>query len=287
MLGGKEVPAKELADMIVGLHVEGLTISGGEPFLQAEALAELVRRVRALRPEMTVITFTGYPLRQVVNSELAQLSDVIIDGQYDKRLDNGLGLRGSLNQKITHMSNRLAGYDLDLWERTTEWHMQPNGEVLIVGIPTEASRLIEYEYFGEDGDMSAHKRAMRFTENWREAEALHKQRVKDLQRWRMPADNAQSASGPMVASKQQVPAAKPMEQGPMREAELVKVQCGSSMEELTEELAWTRNMLHVLEDRLDRMMAKERMQEAGITMVDGEDYLEKIGERLLESIASR
>ena len=40
---------------------QGLTLSGGEPFLQARALAALVDRVRARRPEgLSVMAFSGY-----------------------------------------------------------------------------------------------------------------------------------------------------------------------------------------------------------------------------------
>lgn len=51
MHGGYDMTVQELTGLIVCDHgVEGLTISGGEPFLQAEALCELIRMVRRITP---------------------------------------------------------------------------------------------------------------------------------------------------------------------------------------------------------------------------------------------
>ncbi len=65
----------------------GVTFSGGEPFWQASALAEVARRVKA--QGLTVMSFTGFTLEQLqspsapVGSQdlLAEL-DLLIDGPY-------------------------------------------------------------------------------------------------------------------------------------------------------------------------------------------------------------
>ena len=64
-----EVETGVLAKEILNSGCDGITISGGEPFLQAEPLAALVREVRRVR-DMGVIVYSGFTL-----SELRERSD--------------------------------------------------------------------------------------------------------------------------------------------------------------------------------------------------------------------
>jgi anaerobic ribonucleoside-triphosphate reductase activating protein len=122
-------------------EVDGLTLSGGEPMSQAAGLAEMVRLARSVR-DLTVICYTGYRLNKLtaprrppegVSSLLAQV-DVLIDGPYVARLDDGLGLRGSTNQRVHHLTDRLAGYPFEKAPRTAELRISAT-EGLMVGVP--------------------------------------------------------------------------------------------------------------------------------------------------------
>lgn len=70
---------------------EGVTFSGGEPFWQAIALAELARKIKA--QGLNVMSFTGFTLEQLQSEKapagaqalLAQL-DILIDGPYVESL---------------------------------------------------------------------------------------------------------------------------------------------------------------------------------------------------------
>jgi anaerobic ribonucleoside-triphosphate reductase activating protein len=109
--------------------------------------------VRASRPALTYIAFTGYQIgalqtsyRYGVRDLLAHL-DVVIDGPYVARLDNGLGSRGSTNQQINHLTDRLKGtMDFENCERLVEWHQQ-EGQVIIVGIPNKQQSQTEDRFF--------------------------------------------------------------------------------------------------------------------------------------------
>lgn len=136
------VEPKRLAEhLMVNSAVTGLTISGGEPMLQAEALARFVREARRIR-DVNVICFSGYQLDQLrkappgpgVADFLASI-DVLIDGPYIDRLNDDRGMRGSRNQRIHHLSGRLAGHDFDSLARTTEIMVQ-DGSAFLVGVPT-------------------------------------------------------------------------------------------------------------------------------------------------------
>ena len=130
-------------ELLTNPEVSGLTFSGGEPMLQAQALArvaELARRQRSL----SLITFTGFRYERLLASdpeqgyqELLAQTDVLVDGPYIQERNDGTGLRGSNNQRIIHLTSRLRSEDLEITPRSVEIHIS-NGEVQIVGIPTLA-----------------------------------------------------------------------------------------------------------------------------------------------------
>ena len=58
MNGGFSADTKQLAEEILQSGRHGLTISGGEPFLQAKALADLIQEVRK-KTDLGVMIYTG------------------------------------------------------------------------------------------------------------------------------------------------------------------------------------------------------------------------------------
>jgi len=99
-----------LANKVLGLSgLEGITISGGEPMLQADALSAFVKRIR-LKSSLTVICFTGFTLQELKKKENSAIErllgqiDVLIAGPYIETLNDNKGLRGSSNQEIHFLS---------------------------------------------------------------------------------------------------------------------------------------------------------------------------------------
>lgn len=120
--------------------VEGITISGGEPMIQAPGLAAMLRIIRA-RAEVHVICFSGYRYEALqqwdssrgVQALLSEI-DVLIDGPYIDALNNGLTFAGSSNQRILTLSNR-SQPDRNQWvARRMELHLRDR-YLLAVGIP--------------------------------------------------------------------------------------------------------------------------------------------------------
>ncbi|MDH6541091.1 4Fe-4S single cluster domain-containing protein [Streptomyces lavendulae] len=135
-------PAALAAELLSDPRVDGLTFSGGEPMRQAAGLAEVARLARRER-EVSVICFTGYRLERLRSAPpspgvpaLLAAVDVLIDGLYVAALDDGRGLRGSTNQRIHHLTRRLAdrGYDFAHRPRTAEIAIS-GPEALLVGVP--------------------------------------------------------------------------------------------------------------------------------------------------------
>ena len=136
------VRVHDLAQRILAEPVTGLSISGGEPMLQAGALANLVAVLRQERPKMDVICFTGFQLGQLLLSgnadveRLLGMADVLIDGPYVEALNDNRGLRGSSNQVVHRLTKRgkQMVFDFENAPRQVEIHVDQTG-YLLVGIP--------------------------------------------------------------------------------------------------------------------------------------------------------
>ncbi|HAZ48837.1 MAG TPA: hypothetical protein DDW76_14805 [Cyanobacteria bacterium UBA11369] len=132
----------KLADYILSIPgTEGLTVSGGEPMLQAAALSELFADLRQRR-NLSIMCYTGFTLQQLqaksdpsINQVLA-LIDVLIDGQYIPELNDNKGWRGSSNQVIHFFTPRHLS-EASLFteqKRDVEIHLR-NDSALMVGVP--------------------------------------------------------------------------------------------------------------------------------------------------------
>lgn len=132
---------QEILERVDLERIRGMTFSGGEPMEQAAGLAALARLVRQNK-DMDLICFTGYRYERLANKppnkgvpELLAQVDVLIDGPYIQSQNNSLGLRGSKNQRVIHLTSRLADYDFESGRREVEVTIT-NGELAFVGIPT-------------------------------------------------------------------------------------------------------------------------------------------------------
>lgn len=100
--GGKEVEVKDLLKDIRkrAQLLDGITLSGGEPFLQQDELCQLIMR---LPEKLMVWIYTGYKYEEIKNTRLAQLAHYIVDGRFekDKIVEGWYG--GSSNQRLINM----------------------------------------------------------------------------------------------------------------------------------------------------------------------------------------
>ena len=55
------VEPSEVVEWILSIpDIEGITVSGGEPFEQAGALVDIISQMKRVRPELTVFIFSGH-----------------------------------------------------------------------------------------------------------------------------------------------------------------------------------------------------------------------------------
>jgi anaerobic ribonucleoside-triphosphate reductase activating protein len=92
-------------------NIEGVTLLGGEPMLQAKGLAQFAYECKKMG--LTVITFTGYTLESLEGNSIAgatdliSQTDILIDGPFDKeQASNRRNWAGSENQKFHYLTNR-------------------------------------------------------------------------------------------------------------------------------------------------------------------------------------
>jgi anaerobic ribonucleoside-triphosphate reductase activating protein len=121
--------------------ITGITISGGEPFLQASKLVKILSAVKSIRPELDIIVFSGFNLNDldwIEAKELLQLIDVLIDGKYIDKLNDNKGLRGSSNQKVHYLTDRLKKHQnyFEERQRSIEVHVFNDHQTLI-GVPNK------------------------------------------------------------------------------------------------------------------------------------------------------
>ena len=107
---------KEIEDQIIqdlsNSYVQGLTILGGEPFLNTQVAKSLAKRVRdEFGSTKDIWVYSGYTYEQLLNGskdkkELLNLCDVLVDGPFMIYLkDLSLRFRGSSNQRIIDLKN--------------------------------------------------------------------------------------------------------------------------------------------------------------------------------------
>lgn len=108
--GGRHIDVLEIFNWLISLDGEfdGITVSGGEPFQQYEALMAFLHLVRK-RTRYDVYCFTGYYLDELnklfPDRLFCRYIDLLVDGRYVAELHEDSNLKGSSNQTIYKFIN--------------------------------------------------------------------------------------------------------------------------------------------------------------------------------------
>ncbi|PMD70699.1 anaerobic ribonucleoside-triphosphate reductase activating protein [Companilactobacillus nuruki] len=105
-------------------YVQGLTLLGGEPFLNTEVCLSLCKRIRKeFGHTKDIWSWTGYSwdeLMQESDDKLEMLSmlDILVDGRFLlRKKDLTLQFRGSSNQRIIDVPKSLASDSVVIWDK--------------------------------------------------------------------------------------------------------------------------------------------------------------------------
>ena len=121
--GGREVSVSELEEeMGKNPLIDGLTLSGGDPFCQAAECADLARL--AHEKGLNVWTYTGYTYERLLEGdlpgalELLEQTAVLVDGPFLLAEKSYEALfRGSTNQRLIDVKQSKAAGHVVLWTR--------------------------------------------------------------------------------------------------------------------------------------------------------------------------
>lgn len=137
---GTPIPLERIFEQIPSdLCPEGLTISGGEPFDQPQAVYEIICWFLS-KYGSDILIYTGYTLAELqarrdsaTNLVLSHVA-AVVDGPYKKQYDFGRGWMGSENQTL-HVFRHAERYrDFRTAPRSLQ-AIQEKERLLFIGIP--------------------------------------------------------------------------------------------------------------------------------------------------------
>ena len=107
---GELMDTQVLCDLVLAArsdeHLDGVTISGGEPFQQPDALRELCSTLRRRWPEVDVLVYSGYPIGRLrrLHPDVLAVVDAVVAEPFMAGRPTDMPWRGSSNQALTVLS---------------------------------------------------------------------------------------------------------------------------------------------------------------------------------------
>ena len=104
-------------------YCQGLTLLGGEPFLNKMLTLSLCKKIRERFGDTKDIwSWTGYTWEELLKGtedkkQLLEVIDVLVDGRFEKdKMDLSLAFRGSANQRIIDVKKTIESGTVTLWK---------------------------------------------------------------------------------------------------------------------------------------------------------------------------
>jgi len=110
--------------------LDGVTFTGGEPFLQAGELSVLAQKIKE-NTDLDLQIFTGYEFEELTKKEhknLLKYTDILVAGRFDEAKENN-------NQKIYILND-----NCDLWHfdsNSVEIEIDNDLNIIMTGYPTD------------------------------------------------------------------------------------------------------------------------------------------------------
>ena len=108
---GKNITAEEVLDICKENEVDGITLHGGEPLDQAQAVLKAVKLLKI--NGFSVILFTGYTKSELEGNQIKvwDLADIVVSGRFVESKKNlYMQFRGSTNQRVYTHNGKYKGY---------------------------------------------------------------------------------------------------------------------------------------------------------------------------------
>ena len=137
----KDISPDKIFEATINLGFDGVTISGGEPFLQIQDLRALVECYLDAGYE-DILIYTGFGLNELVDRNDENINfilthiAVLIDGPFDVNLVDSVPLRGSSNQNVWILNSKYKNeYEKLLMEDKTVDIFCFEDDIHFIGIP--------------------------------------------------------------------------------------------------------------------------------------------------------
>lgn len=96
--------------------IDGVTLTGGEPLEQPDAVTTFVTSLRR-SSGLSIVVLTGYTRQEIMESpkmlRAARVCDVLVCGRYNLQQRLARGLRGSRNKEYWFVTDRYSEADFD------------------------------------------------------------------------------------------------------------------------------------------------------------------------------
>ena len=109
---GMDVDIEAIKEQLKKLKYQtGITLSGGDPFFQASAAAEIAKFAHSIG--LNVWTYTGFTYDEIINAndekmELLKNTDALVDGRFEiDKKSLACKFRGSTNQRVIDVKKSL------------------------------------------------------------------------------------------------------------------------------------------------------------------------------------
>ncbi|MBI5598342.1 MAG: radical SAM protein [Deltaproteobacteria bacterium] len=127
---------EELFQKYLRKGTDGVTVSGGEPFLQPDGLYRLLKTAKKTHG-LTTVVYTGFDYEELAAdnalSRIFDFTDVLIDGRFDRtRMETTLLARGSTNQRLHFLGGPYTMNDFYMPGKV-EVIIGPDGRVIETG----------------------------------------------------------------------------------------------------------------------------------------------------------
>lgn len=127
--------------------IVGVTISGGEPFLQADELIELVFMIKK-HTKLDIMLYSGYKFEELESKygiDFFRKIDIFVDGEYIEEHNDNSMYRGSNNQNIYCFTEKYKPFlskILQIKKRDVEFEIDGENEIFFIGVPPK-------DFFGQ------------------------------------------------------------------------------------------------------------------------------------------
>ena len=134
--GGYIIHIEELYEKIISnKEIEGISISGGEPFLQVTEIYKFLEKIK-LNSSLSILVYTGMTMEEILLEQNIKknldLIDILVAGPYIESLKKSGSVTSSSNQNIHLLTDRYSIENFN-WPES-EITITNNGEIIITGV---------------------------------------------------------------------------------------------------------------------------------------------------------